>query len=88
MTAGIGRNGLIWHIRAAPGLTLNIHYPSWGILTNHTRHRRIAFTSLMLTASHPKPCIPRWNQIGTAQTPGRAAILTATSQFARRKLRG
>ncbi len=75
-------------VSSPAGLTLNIHYPLPGNLTNHTRHRRIAFSSLMVSASLTKPCIPRWNQIGTAGITARAAIMSATVLFAGRKLRG
>jgi hypothetical protein len=70
------------------GLTLNIHYPLSGNLTNHTRHRRIAFSTLMVSASLTKPYVPTRNQIGTAGTTARAPIMSATVQSARRKLRG
>jgi hypothetical protein len=43
---------------------------------------------LMVSASLTKPCIPRWNQIGTAGITARAAIMSATVLFAGRKLRG
>ena len=69
-------------------MTLNIHYPLPGNLTNHTRHRRIAFSSLMVSASLSKPCIPAWDQIGIAGTLARAAMMSATVLFAGRKLRG
>lgn len=73
---------------APAGLTLNIHYPLSGNLTNHTRHRSIAFSRLMVRASLTKPCIPTWNQIGAAEMTARAAIMSATMRSARHKLRG
>jgi hypothetical protein len=75
-------------LRASPGLTLNIHYPSSGNLTNHSRHRSIAFSSLMVRASLPTPCIPTWNQIARPEKTAGAAIMSATIRSACRKLRG